>query len=76
MSEKEPNCALVLAQVEDSLLAMKRHITTYRLQLLLLSIGKKGKFTYLPPVDAKKSRADEASLRNDPSAARDRGRAQ
>jgi hypothetical protein len=48
MSKREPDCAQVLAQVEESLRAMKGHIVNYRLRLLLLRAGKKVEITYAP----------------------------
>jgi hypothetical protein len=48
MSKREPDCAQVLAQVEESLRAIKGHIVNYQLQLLLMRVGKKVEITYLP----------------------------
>jgi hypothetical protein len=64
MPEREPDCALVLAQVEDSVRAMRRHITNFQRQLLLLSIGKKVEITCSQGV-AGKGRANGASMPND-----------
>ena len=41
MLEREPDIARVLAQVEESLRAIKGHIVNYRLQLLMMRVGKK-----------------------------------
>jgi hypothetical protein len=71
MPETEPNCALLLAQVQDSVRAMRRHITNFQLQLLFLSVGKKVEITYSPEV-AGKSRVNGASMPND-LADRERG---
>jgi len=74
MPETEPDCALLLAQVQDSVRAMRRHITNFQLQLLFLSIGKRVEIPY-PPEVAGKSRANGASLPNDLAADRKRRRA-
>jgi hypothetical protein len=48
MSKREPDCAQVLAQVEESLRAIKAHIVNYQLRLLLLRAEKKVEITYAP----------------------------
>ena len=48
MPEREPDCAQVLAQVEESLRAIKAHIVDFQLRLLLMRLGKKVEITYLP----------------------------
>jgi hypothetical protein len=64
MPATEPDCALVLAQVADSVRAMKRHITNFQMQLLSLSVGKKIEITYSSGF-AGKSRENGASPQND-----------
>ena len=41
MAGKEPDCVRVLAQVEESMRAMKLHVITYQLRLLQLSLRKR-----------------------------------
>jgi len=46
--DQNPECARVVAQVDESLRAIKLHIITYQLQLLRLARRKQGEITDLP----------------------------
>jgi hypothetical protein len=58
----EPDCARLLAQIEESLHAMKRHVITYQLQLLQLSLRKPVEIT-----DTTGRDTPEAAPKSDPS---------
>jgi len=44
----QPECARLLTQTEDSLRAIRLHLTNYQLQLLQLTLRKPVKISYLP----------------------------
>jgi hypothetical protein len=40
VANEQPECAKVLAQIQESLLAIKHHFITYQLQILQVSLGR------------------------------------